>query len=455
MQNLRGVSQQHAGKCAALFAACFICTGVGASRAAATGFVRLESSGFLKRSNDRSNSSSTVVLGPRFQTRGRIAEAEIDARAIGYTSDRSSLSIESKNAFVATSQRLMPHHQATLGRRFYDWSAADDDWKLGLWSPRFLWDPLRPEQIGLTGAFYTYESKAWRVLAYASPLSIPERGFPVRQENGTMVSSSPFHIAPYQYVMMQGQKIPVRYNVQYPPMEKLLLNPGAAMGVRYGAKEGAWAQGIYGFMPIHQVNVSISPAYVLQQDYIEVPIHPRVLHHHVLTGESGYKTRDWSLYGSTTAESPVKKDIPENWMTAPVEQAILASVGGSARLSGGFKLSSSFLYIYEKKNSPAEKSMNIALPSRFPYNRAVKVSGEWDGQTKLTYGLGLTSDLSNRSSLVSFDMNFHPGLKEATEKTGAWMLNVGTDFFTSTTGKGQIGQYVGNDRIRGGLAYAF
>ena len=422
--------------------------------ARATGFVRLDSSSFLKSASDRGVSSSTLMIGPQFSSEGKLFKSDVDVQAISFLGDSSSLTVESQNAYIATSSQLMPHHQVTLGRRLYDWSVMDDEWKIGLWTPRFLWDPLRPEQVGLTGAFYTYESKNWRVRAYASAISIPERGAPTQDVNGQLRSSSPFYIPPYQYLLLQGQKTPMKYTVQYPPLEQLVLNPGAALSVGFGDKQGPWAQVVYGLVPINQIDISVAPAYVLQANEIDVPVHPRVLLHHMVTSEAGYKDKTVSVYSSLTFESPIKQDVPATWMTAPMGNSILASIGGSAMLEK-FRLSSSFLYVYENLSPSSANSINVPLPSRYPYNRAIKFGGEYEGTTKLTYGTTWTSDLVNRSNLLSFDVNFRPGPHAPTSKSGAWLINVGTDFISSSTSQGQLGQYEGDDRVRGGVAYAF
>ena len=427
---------------------------VAAHEARATGFVRLDSSSFLKSASDRGVNSSTLMIGPQFSSDGKTFKSDVDIQAVSFVGDTSSLTVESPNAYIATSSQLMPHHQVTLGRRLYDWSVMDDEWSLGLWTPRFLWDPLRPEQVGLTGLFYTYESKSWRVRAFATGINIPERGAPTQEVNGQMQSSSPFYIQPYQYLLLQGKSTPLKYNVQYPPLEQLVFNPGAAVSVGFGEKQGPWAQVVYGLTPINQIDISVAPAYVLQANEIDVPVHPRVLLHHMVTSEAGYKDKTVSVYSSLTFESPIKPDVPANWMTAPMGNSILASVGGSAMLDK-FKLSSSFLYVYENLSPSSPTSINVPLPSRYPYNRAIKFGGEYEGTTKLTYGTTWTSDLANRSNLLSFDVNFRPGQHEPTVRSGAWLINVGTDFISSSTNQGQIGQYEGDDRVRGGVAYAF
>src|SRR5690606_19166322 len=123
---------------------------------------------------------------------GNYIESALDVEGIVMVSDQSTFTIEGSNGYVATSKKLSERFQTTFGRRAYDWSAMDDFWEFGTYSPRFIWDPTRPQKIGLTGIFQTFKRKNFEMRAYASPLSIPERGFPTREENGLIKSSNPF-----------------------------------------------------------------------------------------------------------------------------------------------------------------------------------------------------------------------------------------------------------------------
>ncbi len=416
--------------------------------AQAAGFVRLDSAGFLKRASDRGNSSSTIALGPDLEADGKIFRAELEAEAIAFTSDRSSFTVEATNAYVSTSRRLMPHHQITLGRRLYDWSVADNAWNLGLWSPRFLWDPLRPQQIGLTGAFYSYESAKWRILGFATGFHAPERGFPIRQENGQLTSESPDHIPPYHQMSFAQQTVNINYKIAMPPVSDLVLHPGAAASVRYGAKDGLQAGLIYGIMPMNTIDIAVEAGLSPRSKVLNATIHPRVLHHHVLTAETGYKTKHWSLWGSASQEAPLAKSTPPNWMYDPMGPALIVAGGGEYGWDNGFRVSTSYLNINENKPPIREDEIPLTLPSRFPYTQAWKVGASWEGQSQLTYGVNWTFDLADASNLMSLDLSFR-------SKQRAWLFGVGTDLFSTATGTGPIGQYEGNDRIRGKIAYAF
>jgi hypothetical protein len=419
----------------------------GSSRdASAVGFVRLDSSSFLLKAQDRGNSTSALVVGPRLESDGKVLSTKLEAQGITFLSDRSSFTVEASNAYIATSWNLMPHHQFTLGRRVYDWSVADDAWKMGLWSPRFLWDPLRPETVGLVGAFYQYQSRSWRLLAAASPMSIPERGFPVRQENGRLTSASADWVEPYRYINAMNQLMPIQYKIKYPAIRELVMNPGATASIRYGAERGVWAQSVYGLLPIHQPDLTVNAVILPQDSALAATIYPRVLFHHLLTGEAGYRGDGWSLWASYSRESPLHKDAPSDRMVQPVGPATIIAGGGDFTVSR-FSARAQILWIDEKRPPLKEGDMDLGLPSRFPYRRAVKVGGRWDVSHKFVYDMSHTRDVAESSGLTSIDMTYLPGKR--------WSLGVGADFFASDTGRGLIGQYEGNDRVRGRISYEF
>lgn len=441
--------------CVALFALAPI------KNSLATGLISVESNGFLRRSEDRSDSSSTISIGPDVASQGKILEGKLDLQAIvqvtdtaNMTVDRNAFTVEAANAYFSTSKKLAPHHQVTLGRRVYDWSRFDDDWQFGTYSPRFIWDPTRPQTIGLTGLFYTYESKHWRAIAYASPINIPERGYPMRNEDGSLTSTNPFGLVYPTSAVIAKKNIPIKYTIDYPPMNELVANPGAVISTRYSTEErgkGIWAQGMYGYLPVHQANLAIEPAYVLQKDVIEVHVHPEIQKHHMLTFETGLQKSKYAIWSSVTEEIPTSRTIPPGWVGMSSEPATILSAGGNVQLGRRLSLNAAYIYVSER-TSPAVESQDfsIDLGSRFPYHRAAKAGLDFFGSERMTYTLGFVADLAKESQFASIDMTYR-----IVRKDNALTLNLGSDFFASATRKGYIGQYQGNDRFRGGVSYAF
>ena len=447
---------------ASLLGVGFFCAFFSPVRSAhATGAVKVESNGFLRRSLDRSDSTSTLSVGPRLGDSGNWLEGKLELDAIvqvtdtkNLSVDRSAFTVESANAYVATSKKLWSKHQLTLGRRVYDWSKFDDAWQFGTVSPRFIWDPIRPETIGLTGAFYEYKSKHWRVLGYGSALSIPERGYPLRNENGKLLSSNPFFNPYFEEAVIAKRNIPISYHIDYPPMKDLILNAGGALSVRGSTGEegrGIFGQALYGYLPVHQANLAVAPQYVPAQDAVDVRIHPSIQKHHLLSFETGFTGKKASFWLSQTFEKPTTQTIPANWIQTKSGPASISALGGEIRFHPRWKLSSSFIYVKEDEPVLLEKpEFTIELPGRFPYQRAAKIGLEFQGSERLSYAVAFLDDLAKESQLLSLDIYYNI-LRAESNLT----VNIGSDFFASATGKGLIGQAQGNDRFRGAISYAF
>jgi hypothetical protein len=427
----------------------------------AAGYVRFDASSFFLSADNQPTTVTTLLLGPEMSTEGKWISAAMDIKGVAFVSDVSSFTVEAGNLYVATSPQWMPHHQITIGRRIYDWNVMEDQWGLGLWSARFLWNPLAPERIGMTGAFYSYESAKWRFLAFGTPISPPERSFPIRDQNGQLLADSRDYVPPYQQLLLMNQVIPINYSIQYPPLSQLLVRPGGGVQVRYGGSDGPWASGSYGLMPMHEVQMGIQAAYDPVQAQVDAVVHPITLFHHLATFETGYRGRAWSLWASVTGESPIQPQIPASWQLAPMGPALLSSAGGSMRLDEYFTFSTSLLKVNEDLPPLAPGQIPLNLPSRFQYTEAVQAEGKWTGIPQLTADLHYVYDLANLSTLLSFDLLYQPTVKRSSILRsmfggyGAWAFGVGTDIISTQTDTGYIGQYYGNDRIRGRISYAF
>ncbi len=437
------------------FAVTFIAVSVTPLHAHAVGNLKMESSGFFRKATDRPDSVTMISIGPQASGTGKYLESKLDAEVMVQVNDQSSLTGEARDLYVATSPRLMWNHQVSLGRRAYDWSEADDTWKFGMYTPRFNWDPTRLEQIGMTGLFYQFKSNHLRAIAYGSPISIPERGYPMKEENGKFVSANPFSNPLPENTVIAKVNLPIAYHVEMPPMSKLLTNGGGAVSMKYFTdreNRGFFSQLNFAYLPIHQPHLAIEPAITAAHpDQITVDIHPAVIMHRMVTAEVGYAGTRANTYFSVTQENPESRDVPSNWLASPLQPAQIVSGGGDFMIGKKVKLKGSAIYVTEEKAPTVEKSdFKVDLPGRFMYRKAVQAGVEVYGNSRMTYDLKFINDLETESQLASVDLTYI-----LVKKDRALTLSLGSDFFASATSKGWFGQYKGNDRFRGGVSYAF
>lgn len=416
--------------------------------------VGIDSSGFLRKSADRASSASTLFLGPQFGTQGRSLGGMMDLKALMYAEDSSLYTAEAKNAYLSTGTDFFHLHQFTLGRRVYEFSRMDDFWQMGMWQPRFLWDPIQPEIVGLTGLFYTFGSRYWRIIAYGSGVAIPERGAPVESSQG-QISGGPWFRPLPEAARIEGAQVPIRYSIEYPSTSEMIFRPSFLSGIRFGDTVGFWGGITYGLMPVHQPEISMD--IFAKPDGVEVDLFPQFTHHHLLTTEMGYRGAFWSFWGSLTGEKPLQTERRGS-VFKETGDAIVASWGGSLFWNEGFELFASYISVWEQGgqiSGDRAQDIDFDLPSRFIYRKAWKVGGQWKGLSPITYGLAWIFDVTNKSNLISMDLGFNPEWVGFSNFYKGFRVGLGADLISTGTGKGNIGQFEGNDRIRAKISYLF
>lgn len=439
--------------------------------ARALGFLMIDSSAFLRKDTQRGDTSTTIALGPNIEGESTQWGWKLDLQGFAFLSSQSSLTIEAANAYFATSRDWNLYHQFTLGRRHYNWSEADRSWSLGMISPRFLWDPLRPEVVGLTGFFHTYETPTLQTSFFASPITVPERGFPIRADNtGRVVAESPFWVSPPSSIMLQGRETPIRYSIPDPDLKRAVFRPSILLKSRFGRETGGWVSVLGGLLPVHQNDIAIDPLLSLPANEFQAKLYPRFHSRTVASVETGYRFGIGNVWASVFGDRPIVRSVPENastrTITRPLGNAIQYSAGGALTLADQLRLSGAVLHVAEKAPTPDAASQIFptdTLQSRFVFERAYQFGVTWESDSPWIIDSRFIRDTKNTSSLASFDFVYRPvryvspGAYTGGFNTAGsgWSIGIGADFIESKTGTGWIGQYVGNDRVRGRFSYAF
>ncbi|MBU6375585.1 MAG: hypothetical protein KGQ59_06280, partial [Bdellovibrionales bacterium] len=311
---------------------------------------------------------------------GNELEIHADSRiGVGVDCGADCSSVEFSELSIGSSRRLAPL-SFHLGRVLNPWSALDDTWKLGIYQPRFIYDFLHPQQVGLLGGFVRFAGTDWRVTGFASPGFIPDRGLPVNVENGRIASIDPFFHAPISEVIYEGKNTPVAYSVNRPPLSQMLMRPAMGVSAQWGSDgDGLGVSASYAYKPINQILLAYNNLYNLSFEVADADLYPRVLMHHVGGLDLKYSRKRVGGALSVVREVPIMDEVPAQWTSQQLGSAWLLSPSVMVRGEKTFQASAAYLHV-EGGNAPdklASGGPNVGdgvsvFEKRYPYSSAFR-----------------------------------------------------------------------------------
>lgn len=415
----------------------------------------LESSGFLYRSKNRGTASTTleasihgVKTAPRFHAEG-------DLTLYTFLNNTPAFGAESKQLYLETRKGALGGLQLSFGRKIQAWSKLDGTWRMmGLWSPRWTWDEMHPEVIGMTGLFAGVDSPHFKLTIYASPIAIPERGTPVGESDHQITSSNPLWRPLPTELKILGTQTKIQYALDLPPLQQILLRPNFAVQGRFQSDSGAYLTLNAGILPVNSTPLAAEP-YISAggaSGTLKVDIHPEFPMRSIASIESGIAPKNGSFeaWASISHERPFHFDNRDTWLNPVIAPASIASIGGSLKASRALTLDAAILVVNEDSVTRSSQlpDINVQLPSRFPIKRALRAGLKWKITDDWTSNADWTDDLGRKNHLASFDLS-------RVFRDSRLTLGAGMDLVMAGSTEGWIGQFYGNDRVRGWLKYAF
>lgn len=373
--------------------------------------------------------------------------------------------INPMEAWIGTGSSFPSPVSFSFGRKKHEWSRADEAWATGLWQPRFRWDPISPDSVGLTGLFASYDSGTANFTAFGSPVFIPESGASSEIKDGKFRSFHPFFSAPPSLVKVLGTDTRVRYAIGPVKLDEIVLNPSVSLSAGLGSRaQGVWSQASYAYKAINQLILGYEGYLFLDSEEIKVTAHPRVLYHHLGAVEGGYSRDRFRMWASLTGENPARDETPREWTTQELAPAWFAASGIGVDLwkSGAATASADLGYIrswggFAPDQGPLAPRGASAFSSRVPFRDAASLGLKLPVPVILGGSLRLSSklvhDFSIRGTLLSSELGVIPG--------SGWSMGIGADILAagadSAPGGGaeHLHTYRAHDRIRGGVSYAF
>jgi hypothetical protein len=419
------------------------------------GTVGVESSSFFYKGKGRGTSSTTFQADLTEEFDHRLFKGKANLQFYSFVTDQPEVGFESKELYISTNTGLVSGFgELTVGRKYVEWSKVDKSWDMmSLWSPRWTWDQLHPESIGMTGLFYQYDNQNFHFTLFGSPIAIPERGTAVKEENGNLVSSNPFWNPLPTELTVMGQPTKVNYTLQTPPLQDILLRPNVAVKGMYEFDGGYWVSASAGVLPVHIIQMAAEP-YLDSANTgdLKVNIRPQFPLRNIYTAETGYEApnKDWALWFSTSYEQPFQFQNQSNWLNPIITPTSIVSAGSSIQVTSNFRFEGSALFIHEQpfNRSSTLPDVNVELPSRFPLKQGFKVGGNWRFNDQTQSNVSWTQDLLEQNHFVSADIQHYV-------RSVNVIVGGGADLFFNNSTKGWVGQYYGDDRVRGWVKYVF
>jgi hypothetical protein len=352
-----------------------------------------------------------------------------------------------------------------LGRKVEEWSAFDEQWKLGIWQPMARWDYIHPETLGLTGAFVELESQFVQLRLFGTPYFLPDQGPNFELKDGRFTSNNRWFWTPQTQIGVLSQPTNLYFNLNRPSEEEVIHHSGLAASLDFGQQHmGPWARVAYSRKPRNQLHLGIDgQVEIFKEGRTQVTIHPEVVYHNVLTFETGLRGQQASFWGSVTHDKPEDPNLPEDWVQSELAEIYVYGAMLEHRLDffklRNAKIRYSYMQIDEKENIAEKELLGGSVKSsldRFMFERVFSV--EWVQSQNIKKSLGLRYgfkyfySIPDDAGLLSLKTELLVG-KNLILDLSADILGASED--AEDAGSGLMTRYRSNDRVAVGMTYVF
>lgn len=429
--------------------------------------VGLMGSKYLTPGTESLSDSRTGNLGLNIQVRGAGNKDEfhfgIDGESLlglGKANLRYINVGEAYLGFKADEKRSLKGLSVFAGRKRYSWSNLDSYWGLGLFQPRFRWDYLNEKENGLVGLFPAFQNDVVSLVTFYSPIYIPEQGAPFDISSGACKTASPWFSCPASSIFLFNQQTDVRFQLDIPPVKNLVMNQSYGGTLRLGRELGPFGRFSYTHKPINQLLLSFEGRLSVSTLDIPAVIRPRVLYHDLFAADAGWNFDRHSIVASAIAEKPKRDVTPASWNTQETSDATLLGVTAKTMpFKETFRFTRFELGYFHRNGGNAPDRGPFVNPAvatfepRYAFESAYSVGvftpfvDKW--ARSFLFSTKFIFDSRNQGNILISDLFYRP--------VGALLVNLGVDILGSESRRADdfISRYQRNDRIRGGISYAF
>lgn len=348
-----------------------------------------------------------------------------------------------------------PSESFYFGRKKMLWSELDSRWNLGLWQPVFKWNPLAPEEQGLSGIFWQVDRPQYTFVLFASPLYIPNQGPSFEIQDGGFTRGNPWFHQPPQSVRIWNEATAMQYRFDQPNETQIVLQNSYGSKVSFGEAQNLRAQLSYLYGPDNALALGYKGSLDLATLKGNVELKPQVFYHSLAGADVTYKINHWKLGLSAILDRPGKDKIFDSeWSQPTFEDAILVSPfieWGDAHWAVNLMRLDVFGGAVKEVG---ENLANTPLTNLYPFQQASQISVM--SQFNMGHGQRLFAKMSymlsekNDFELIRVNSRYR--------LSGLWslfgemqLLRAGP---VTKDNVNDIAQFANNDRLMLGVAYA-
>lgn len=364
--------------------------------------------------------------------------------------------------------------RVSVGRRLETWSQLDRHWDLGLWEPLNRFDALRPIDQGLTGAFVEAGTGDFKLIAFVSPVYVPEQGGSFSLQNGKFKSASPWFTEPTDRLILFSETTQVQYDILTPSTGSVISHTSGGMLLRYGSlQDGFYTQASYMFKPRNQLSTPFEGSLNLTDtsSFAFVQINPQVIYHQLAGAELGYNSltqdgeRTFGIGLSALADLPTNEFAGQNLTYQELDPMLFVSPKVTVGFGIGrtdFEFAVSYLQatgggFVMKGPFASDKAI---FGSRVPFKEALSIDGQMaigkGRRSTFTLGGRWLEELSENGSMLQADASLDFSMNGQTQD---WRVSLLGDVLgsrlPSNENQGYVSRYRGNDRWMSQIRFVF
>jgi hypothetical protein len=354
----------------------------------------------------------------------------------------------------------------SFGRRIKNWSDLDQAINIGLWQPEVRWDAVRPVQQGLIGIFVDSQlNKKTAISFFISPLFLPDQQPDFDVKDGQIISSNRWFRAPVSQVELNYGSSQIKYQVDKPDLDEVLIQSSYAMMLFYGDKQfGPFIRFSGARKPMNQFHIGIDAQgiYLLDNGDLAPKIKPIVVNHQLLTIETGIRNYDNRLVLSANWENFEDPNLAKSWEQTALVDSQYYGILFSQNLTKLKMPRSQLSFSYVTRNEEKDKNDSTVIEGNVTASTqrlmlkelvSVGIENNWSKSRKraLSTTVAYTYSFDDASEWLTGRVNY--------QLDSAWGLHLSADIFgtknENESASSFISQYRSNDRISGGFNYVF